>query len=134
MNEPDVGHDYRAYPKDSLLSGEQMNQESNGGLEETKPKPSFAEVAQQIGSLELQKAERREVLEQHNWPPGRVEEKLNTEFPDLRTAEKVEDLEAKRQAAARRRKPAKSSRRRVAYVSPRDAGPPPHIAKQIRGE
>lgn len=134
MTKPAADHDYQTYPEDSLLGGEQLNGKSAGDQETPKPKPSLTEVAQHIGSLELEKAQRWEELTDHNWTSGRIEEKLNTEFPDLRTAEKVEDLEAKRQAAARRRKPAKSSRRRVAYVSPRDAGPPPHIAKQIRGE
>ncbi len=80
---------------------------------------------------------RKEKLERSNWPPGRIAEKLDAEFPDQRSPERIEELAKRENAALRRqarRNPPKPNRRTVRYISPRDTGPPPYIAKEIRGE
>ena len=62
---------------------------------------------------------------------------MDAEFPDLRSSESIEELEKRQLADVRRQAQAEGTQKRrkpIRYLSPRDTGPPPHIAREIRGE
>lgn len=82
-----------------------------------------------------ERAARWEELTDKNWPPNRIREILDQEFPDLKTPEDIEKDEIKRIVARRhasRLHEQKPKRRPTRYVSPRDTGPPLHIAEEVR--
>jgi hypothetical protein len=66
-----------------------------------------AELMEEHAKRQKEKAARWEELTDRNWLPGRVKEKLDQEFPDLRTPEEIEQLE--READAETRRQAKMS-------------------------
>lgn len=67
------------------------------------PKPVADVLAEREERVE-QRAARWEELTDKNKPPGRIEEILDKEFPDLRSPERIEELALKEDAETRRRK------------------------------
>jgi hypothetical protein len=134
--------DFRGYPDDSLFA-------QNAGQLETAPQPEviaegeselvkpIEEIMKEHEQRVAARAARWQELTDSNWPPGRIEEKLDAEFPDLKTPEKVEAENLRREAAERRHAsnlhgPKKQSTKRLRNISPRDTGPPAHIAEDVR--
>jgi len=72
---------------------------------------SLAEIALDHKQRQQAYAARWEELTDSNWPPGRIAEMLDKEFPDLRTPERIEELE-KRQLADMRRQAIKTAQPR----------------------
>ncbi|MEX1995280.1 MAG: hypothetical protein WD887_00685 [Candidatus Saccharimonadales bacterium] len=140
--------DYAAQPKSDQLDIELYPSASankaipvaNSPVPPEPPEGTIKPVDEIMVDHHQQVAERgarHETLTDANWLPGRITEALDREFPDLRTPEKIEQLDKKQDANVRRQaratrapKRAKSTR----YISPRDTGPPLHIAKEMRGE
>lgn len=122
-------------PKPELVQEVELTAETN-----TEPKVEKKSVEQIMAEHETRLAERAakwEEMTNANWPPGRVEQALDALFPDLRSPERIEGLEVRQQADIRRqsRQAAKLKRKPpTRYLSPRDTGPPPRIAREIRGE
>lgn len=108
-------------------------------VEKKSPEQIKAEREQRVTA----RAKRWEELTNANWPPGRIEELLDKESPDLHTAERIEQLEVQDLAAqrrqARKKGGSKQKRNRTRKgLGPRQLlvadGPPAHVAKEIRGE
>ena len=98
---------------------------------------SLAEIALDHKQRQQAYAARWEELTDNNWPPGRIGQVLDKEFPDLRAPERIEELEKSQLADMRRQARTdqpKKRRKPTRYLSPRDTGPPLHIAKELRGE
>ena len=55
--------------------------------------PIPLEASEQIETRQAQYAARWGELDRANWPPGRIKEKLDKEFPDLRTSAQIEQEE-----------------------------------------
>jgi hypothetical protein len=132
--------DNRAFPEDSLFSpeirpSETLPLESPQETEETGAITPVADIMDEHQKRVEERAARWQELTDKNWPPGRVEERLKAEFPDLITADAIEQDEvariASRRHASRLHEP-RSKRGSTRYISPRDAGPPPHIAEDVR--
>jgi hypothetical protein len=92
--------DYRSAPESSLLSSTPDELQDAVGKSpeaaasvEIKP---VAEIMADHESRQAEKAARWEELTNANWPPGRIEERLDAEFPDLRTSEEIEAREVAR--------------------------------------
>jgi len=135
--------EYRGYAEDSLFAQAAKHDteapapetaQAEVGAVAVKP---LAEVMGEIAEREAAKAARWQELTDSNWPPGRIEEKLAAEFPDLKTSEQIESEDLRHEAAERRHAmnlhgPKKQRTRKLKSRSPRDAGPPPHIAEDVR--
>jgi len=103
---------------------------------EDSSKPRTEAALTHMEQRQAEKAELWDKLTRSNWPPGRIEERLAAEFPDLLTPEQTEQRELAQQAALRRQAEAEAEPKRkppTRYRHPRDKGPPPGIAKEIRG-
>lgn len=143
--EPEIHRfEYRGHAEDTLFAQAARHEEAptppEAVAEEvgaTAVKP-LAEVFEDIEKRKAQRAERWQELTDSNWPPGRIEEKLDAEFPELIPVERQFEEERKREAAERRHAQAlhgpkrQRSRKLRNTRSPRDAGPPPHIAEDVR--
>lgn len=135
--------EYRGYAEDTLFSQAARHEEPADrpepaeaiGAAAVKP---LAEVMEDLEKRKAQRAQRWQELTDSNWPPGRIDEKLDAEFPDLKSPEQVESENLRREAAERRHAQAlhgtkrQRSRKLRNTRSPRDAGPPPHIAEDVR--
>ena len=94
-----------------------------------------AEIMAQYESRVKERGERWEQLSDSNWPEGRIQEALDREFPELRTAERIEQLENQQLTAQRRAKqsglPQRKNRKTRRGLGPRQLlnadGPPPGV-------
>lgn len=122
---PDTLFSQLPYEQAAVISGEIQ------GSEADTPQAK-AMAAHDERTRERAKAYER--MSDANWPQSRILEALDRQFPDLRDPE----VEHQRDDAARRRQARKTAQPRrkppTYYTSPRDTGPPSHIAKEIRGE
>jgi hypothetical protein len=136
--------EYRGYAEDTLFAQAARQEEAPAPSETlaeevgaTAVKP-LAEVMEDLEKRKAQRAQRWQELTDSNWPPGRIDEKLDAEFPDLKSPEQVESENLRREAAERRHAQAlhgtkrQRSRKLRNTRSPRDVGPPPHIAEDVR--
>lgn len=104
--------------------------------EVVEPPVPLDEVEAAIARRQAEYDELKARLGASNWPPGRIQQRLDAEFPDLRTPKQEEELQKKTGATTRKkaRETARPARKTsVRYISPRDKGAPPDIAKEIRG-
>lgn len=137
-------YDYRSFAEGTLFAqgveqetGEAQPEAPEAEVGAIAVKP-VAEIMEEHERRTAERAQRWLDLTDSNWPPGRIEQQLDIEFPDLKSAEKIEAEDLKRDAATRRHAEAlhgpkrQRSRRLRNTRSPRDYGPPPHIAEDVR--
>jgi hypothetical protein len=72
---------------------------------EASPAPikSREEIMEEFHKRSVERDARRDQLTRSNWPPGRIKEQLDKEFPDLLTSEDLEEREKARGRQARKR-------------------------------
>jgi len=136
--------EYRGYAEDSLFA--------NAAKQESpveQPEPAIEDlgatavkpVAEVLEDLEKRRAERAELEQQliaRNWMPGWIQRELDAKFPDLKPVEQQYKEDQQREAAARRHAqtlhgPKRQRSKKLRNTrSPRDTGPPPHIAEDVR--
>lgn len=93
--------------------------------------------APDISEIERERGDLWDELDKKNWPPGRIQEELDKQFPLPKTPEEVEEEEKKaiaRNLGATALEKPKPKRRKYKRRprDPKGGGPPPHIAKQLR--
>lgn len=96
--------DNQDYPEGSLDKPHLPSiseEHSSGELLYRESPPALSEVFASHDERAKERAKRAEELDNSNWPQSRIAEALDREFPDLRTPERIEQLEVERLARVR---------------------------------